>query len=55
MGKAEGKHAMKQPRRKRSGAVVTSGDVLLFERFKNHRDVPALFFASTTEQPYNTK
>lgn len=54
MGKAEGQLTMKQPRIQ-TGAVITLLEVLLFECFKNYRDVPALFFAPTTEQPYNTK
>ncbi|MNM99595.1 hypothetical protein D3C81_1121600 [compost metagenome] len=55
MGKAEGRLTMKQPQILETGAVITLLEVLLFESFENHRDVPALLFASTTEQPYNTK
>lgn len=55
MGKAAGQLTMRKPRVRKTGAVITLLEVLLFECFKNHRDVPALFFASTTEQPYNTK
>ena len=55
MGKAKGRLTMKQPRIWKTGAVIALLEVLLFECFKNHRDVPALLFAFTTEQPYNTK